>query len=307
MIDYTRGPKMHPEGQEEDWLKGRGITLEQLRAFVTVAQYGGFGRASEVLARTQSTLSVGLKRLEEDVGCRLIERRQGHVVGLTEEGRRLLPAARDILHRTSRAINALRTSSLEGKVSLGVPDDFAVSNLHRVISLCLEENPGLRVEVTAASSVVLSKMAEKHLLDVVILKGIAGQPVVSEAEQVIQVEPLYWVSSGAIHFDDMVDIPLVTFLEGCVIRSSAVTALKSVGRPHYFAYVSGSFDNIKKAVISGLGVGILPKSALSEDLCVLAEGNGVPNLPSIQLVLSVTNSHELYEQFARYLSRSLGE
>lgn len=298
---------MQPESQDDFSLKGRGITLEQLRAFVTVAQYGGFGRASDVLARTQSTLSVALKRLEEDIGCRLIERRQGHVIGLTDEGRRLLPAARDILQRTSRAINSLMASSLEGKVALGVPDDFAVGNLHRVISLCLEENPGLRVEVTAASSAVLSRMAEQQLLDVVILKGIAGQPVVSKAEQVIQVEPLYWVSSGALHFDDMSDIPLVTFLEGCVIRNSAITALNSVGRTHYFAYVSGSFDNIKKAVISGLGVGILPKSALSEELFVLSDANGVPNLPSIQLVLSASQSSELYEQFARYLSRSLIE
>ncbi|WP_447553559.1 LysR family transcriptional regulator [Vreelandella sp. EE22] len=298
---------MQPESQDEVSLKGRGITLEQLRTFVTVAQYGGFGRASDVLARTQSTLSVGLKRLEEDIGCRLIERRQGHVIGLTDEGRRLLPAARDILQRTSRAINSLMTSHLEGKVTLGVPDDFAVGNLHRVISLCLEENPGLRVEVTAASSAVLSRMAEQQLLDVVILKGIAGQPVVSNAEQVIQVEPLYWVSAGALHFDDMNDIPLVTFLDGCVIRSSAVTALNGVGRSHYFAYVSGSFDNIKKAVMSGLGVGILPRSALSQELFVLSEANGVPNLPSIQLVLSASQSSELYEQFARYLSRSLIE
>lgn len=302
-----RGASMQSEHQDAFSLKGRGITLEQLRAFVTVAQYGGFGRASDVLARTQSTLSVGLKRLEEDIGCRLIERRQGHVIGLTEEGRRLLPAARDILQRTSRAINSLKTSSLEGKVALGVPDDFAVGNLHRVISLCLEDNPGLRVEVTAASSTVLSRMAEQQLLDVVILKGLAGQPVVSNAEQVIQVEPLYWVSSGALHFDDLRDIPLVTFLDGCVIRNSAITALNGVGRSHYFAYVSGSFDNIKKAVISGLGVGILPKSALSEELCVLSEANGVPNLPSIQLVLSASQSSELYEQFARYLSRSLIE
>lgn len=295
------------ESLRDERLKGRGITLEQMRAFVFVAEYGGFGRAGEELGRTQSTLSIGLRRLEEDIGCRLIERRQGHVVGLTEEGRRLLPAARDILHRTSRAINSLRKSSLEGKVALGVPDDFAVGNLHRIISLCLEENPGLRVEVTAASSSVLSMMSEKQLLDVVILKGIVGQPVVSEAEHIIRVEPLFWVGSGATHFDEIREVPLVTFPEGCVIRNSAVTALKNVGRPHYFSYVSGSFDNIKKAVASGLGIGILPKSSLSEDLCVLSEENGVPDVPSIQLVLSVTKSGYLYERFTRYLSHALIE
>ncbi|WP_252107184.1 MULTISPECIES: LysR family transcriptional regulator [unclassified Halomonas] len=293
--------------QDEQRLSERGITLEQLRTFVCIAQEGGFGRASEVLARTQSTLSAGLKRLEEDVGCRLIERRQGHVIGLTDEGRRLLPAARDILQRTSRAIGALKTPSLEGRIALGVPDDFAIHNLHRVISLCLAENPGLRVEVTAASSSVLSHMMDEQRLDVVILKGIAGQPVVSSAERVIQVEPLYWVSAGAAHFDEMGEVPLATFMEGCVIRQSAVAALNAVGRPHYFAYVSGSFDNVKKAVASGLGVGILPQSALTDELVVLDEGNGVPTLPAIQLVLSASSSRALCERFAGYLGRALGE
>ncbi len=287
---------------QDECLMGRGITLEQLRAFVFVAKYNGFGRAGEELRRTQSTLSASLRRLEEDIGCRLIERRQGHVVGLTEEGLRLLPAARDILHRTSRAINSLTKSSMEGKVTLGVPDDFEIDNIHKIISLSFEENPGLRVEVTAAPSAVLARMAQEQLLDVIILKGIAGQPVVTDTERVIRVDPLHWVGSGATHFDELQEVPLVTFPEGCVIRNSAVSALKEVGRPYYFSYVSGSFESIKKAVLSGLGVGLLPKSALSDELYILSEENGVPDVPTIQLVLSVTKSGHLYERFSRYLS-----
>lgn len=289
-----------------DRIEGRGITLEQLRAFVFIAEFGGFGRAGEELGRTQSTLSAGLRRLEEDVGCRLIERRQGHILGLTEEGRQLLPAARDILQRTNRAIGALKKDNLKGRVALGVPDDFEVRNLHGIISMCLEENPDLRVEITAASSTVLSAMAAQQRLDVVILKGMAGQPLISEAERILRVEQLYWVGSGASHFGDMDEVPLVTFPDGCVIRKCAVSALEHVGRPYYFSYVSGSFDNIRSAAASGLGIGLLPKSALSEDLYVLTPEDGAPSVPAIQLVLSVTRPGKLYKLFTSYIDRGLG-
>ncbi|CDH04707.1 Putative LysR family transcriptional regulator (fragment) [Xenorhabdus bovienii str. oregonense] len=66
-----------------DRLSGRGITLEQLRAFVYVATYGGFAKAGEELGRSQSTLSFSIKRLEEDIGCRLIDRRHGYLIELT--------------------------------------------------------------------------------------------------------------------------------------------------------------------------------------------------------------------------------
>lgn len=287
--------------EQMERIEGRGITLEQLRTFVFIADYGGFGRAGEELGRTQSTLSAGLRRLEEDVGCRLIERRQGLILGLTQEGRQLLPAARDILQRTNRAIGALKNHRLKGRVTLGVPDDFEVRNLQRIISRCLGENTGLRVEVVAASSSVLSSMAGQQLLDVVILKGLAGQPLICDAEKVLRVEPLCWVSGAAVGVQDRQELPLVTFPDGCVIRRCAVSALEHVGRPYYFAYVSGSFENIRSAAASGLGIALLPASALSAELHVLGPEHGVPSVPAIQLVLSVMRPGELYERFSEYI------
>lgn len=290
---------------QADQFAGRGITLEQLRIFVFIADYGGFARAGEELGRTQSTLSAGLRRLEDDIGCRLIERRQGHILGLTEEGRQLLPAARDILSRTNRAIGALKKPHMQGRIALGVPDDFDIKHLHDIIALCLEENPGLRIEITAASSAVLSGMAAQQQLDVVIFKTMAGQPLVSGSDSILRVEPLYWVSSGAVHIGDMTDVPVVTFPAGCVIRQCAVEALQQVGRPYFFSYVSGSFDNVRKACISGLGIALLPASALSDELYILTPEQGVPAVPAIQLVVSVARPGKLYTLFSRYIDRAL--
>lgn len=289
-----------------DRMAGRGITLEQLRAFVFIAEYGSFGAAGEALGRTQSTLSAGLRRLEEDIGCRLIERKQGHILGLTGEGRVLLPAARDILARTSRAIGALNKRDLQGQITLGVPEDIEISNLHSIVSLCLAENPGLRVKITAASSPVLTAMAARQLLDIIITKGIAGQPLVAESDRILRVETLHWVSAAVPDFSALDEVPLVTFPEGCVIRHAAVTALEQVGRRYYFSYVSGAFNNIHSAAATGLGIALLPKSALSDDLHVLTPEDGAPSVPAIQLVMSITRPGKLYRLFAGYIDRGLG-
>lgn len=289
-----------------DRIEERSVTLEQLRTFVFIAEHGSFVSAGEKLGRTQSTLSASLRRLEMVVGCRLIERRQGLFLGLTEDGQQLLPAAYDILKRTNVAIGALKKVHLKGHVVLGVPDDFHMANLHKIISLCLEENPGLRVEIISASSTVLSAMAAQQQLDVVILKSLAGQPLTSKLERVLNVEPLHWMSSNAIqHFSEMKEVPLVTFPDGCVLRKCAMTTLEDIKQPYYLSYVSGSFDNIRRAVVSGLGISLLPRSSLSDDLHILTQEGGAPPVPAIQLVINVTRSGKLYKFFSRYINQNI--
>ena len=282
---------------------GRGVTLEQLRAFVFIAEQGCFGRAGEILGRTQSTLSASLKRLEEEIGCRLINRRQGHILGLTDEGRMLLPAARDILVRMTRAMQSIKTPLLSGKITFGVPDDFCTSELHKIIVLCLLENPGLRIEVTSAASATLAKLFEQMKLDIVILKEVAGQPIVTGLEAVLCIEPLYWVSGIGTQFHYLREIPLVTFPSGCVIRKCATEALERVGKAYYCSYTSGSFENIKSAAKDGIGIALLPENTLTDDLRVITSEQGAPDVPAIQWVLRATSQRPQYQRFAQYLQR----
>ncbi|MDX7999843.1 LysR family transcriptional regulator [Xenorhabdus sp. Reich] len=284
---------------------GRGITLEQLRAFVFVATHGGFAKAGEELGRTQSTLSLSIKRLEEDIGCRLIDRRQGYIIGLTDEGKQLLPAAKDILSRMTQALQSVKKSQLKGRIALGVPDDFGIKNLHEAISWCLAEYPGLKIEITAASSAVLTDLLGKRQLDMAITKEMAGQPINANNRSILYIDSLHWVASRAEYFNKIQEIPLVIFAEGCVIRNCAVKALEHVGKPYFFAYVSSSFENIKSAVEHGIGIGLLPHSALTDDLYILSSEHGAPSVPEIQLVLHITAQGELYTLFADYLRRSL--
>lgn len=110
-------------------LNDRRITLEQLRAFVAVAEELDFQRASHHLGRSQSALTQSLQKLEDILECRLIARRRGQVEDVTENGKRLLPLAEEILSRLSAAVDSFRQPALQGRIRLGVPDDFPLGNI----------------------------------------------------------------------------------------------------------------------------------------------------------------------------------
>jgi DNA-binding transcriptional LysR family regulator len=296
----------------------RRVTLEHLRAFVCVAEDGGFQRASRELHRSQSAITQSLQKLEEILGSRLIERRQGHVVGLTPAGERLLPSARDILARLGDAVGTLQRPELSGRIALGVPDDVRVGDLHGAISRCLGLNRGLRVEVTSTLSSHVASLLEEGRLDIGILKttaapgeaGPAGRGLASNGpapngpaggERTLRVEPLHFVAARRIAAGDLDELPLVAFPEGCAYRAAALRALARAGTAVYLAYVSASYENISNAVSAGLGVAALPVGAIAPDHVVLSAADGFPALPPVRLVLIVRSRGALFDRFADVL------
>lgn len=293
--------------RSESGREARRITLEHLRAFVGVVEGGGFQNASRDLCRTQSAVTQSLQKLEEILDCRLLERRQGHVVGLTAAGERLLPSARAILARLSDAVATLRKPELSGRIALGVPDDFKVADIHGAISRCLGLNPRLRIEVMSVLSSQVAHLLKEGLLDVGLLKTTVNhrQPVVGVPDdRILRVEPLHWVGNSRVHASSFDELPIVTFPDGCAYRQAALEALGGAGRPAYFSYVSASYENIRSAVSAGLGIGILPHGAIAQDHVVLGPAEGFPDLPSVQLRLIVRSRGVLFERFADFLQVS---
>lgn len=280
-------------------LDSRRLTLEHLRAFVCVAEDGGFQRASEQLHRSQSAVSQSLQKLEDIVGCRLLERRQGHVLGLTAAGERLLPLASDVLARMSDAVATLRRPELAGRIALGVPDDFPLVDIIGAVSRSLTVNRNLRVEVTSAQSSQILRQLGEGRLDLGIFNTMlpAGALAVGR-ERSLRTEPLCWVGARGLAPGAFAELPLVGFPDGCTHRAAALAALGRIGRPAYFAYVSASHANIRSAIAAGLGFGILPEDAVGRDLAVLGAGDGLPELPAVRLTMVIASPGGLFEQFA---------
>ena len=100
------------------------LDLDLLRTFVAIAEVKNLTRAGERLGRTQSAVSLQLRRLEDRLGVTLFTRDPRRVV-LTGEGEALLPQARQMLRLNDEILAGLRGDDLAGEVRLGAPEDFA--------------------------------------------------------------------------------------------------------------------------------------------------------------------------------------
>jgi DNA-binding transcriptional LysR family regulator len=130
-----------------------GTTLDPLllKSFVAVIESGSFTRAGERVHLSQSTVSQQLRRLEEQLGCALIDR-SGRYMVATEDGERLLGYARRLLGLMEEAVEQLREGQVEGELRIGVPEDFASDRLTPALAALARAHPAIRLEVTSGLS-----------------------------------------------------------------------------------------------------------------------------------------------------------
>jgi DNA-binding transcriptional LysR family regulator len=285
----------------------RRITLEQLRFFVAIADEGGFVPASALLGRSQSAITQSFRKLEDAIGCRLLTRRQGHVLGLTAEGNRLLLSARDILARVGHAVRMVREPSLTGELHLGVPDDFDIGDIHGALARSRDSNPKLRLHVVSALSATIEGFLLAGDLDIAIFNMSADRdpPVPPSAYEILRSEPLCWFADGIRSFDEIEVLPLVVFPEGCPYREDAVRSLKRYSKPYALSYVSASYENIRKAVSAGMGIAPLVRSATSQDHVQLGPDQGFPDLPTVNLVMVQHSRKDMVDRFAAFLRQAM--
>jgi DNA-binding transcriptional LysR family regulator len=140
------------------------LGFELLRAFVAVADCGGFHRAAERLNLTQSTISQQIKRLELETK-RPLFRRTTRSVTLTDDGEMFLGDARRLLQLEEVARQRLATPRLSGTVRLGVVEEIAGGSLPSALGRFAAIHPKSRIDRSSASSSSIesgSAMAAAH-------------------------------------------------------------------------------------------------------------------------------------------------
>jgi DNA-binding transcriptional LysR family regulator len=256
------------------------LDLDLLRSFVSVIDAGGFTRAGERVHRTQSTVSQQIRRLEGDVGSPLLHR-DGKRVRPTEEGERLLSYARRILALAEEACDVVSRPSGEGVVRLGLPEDFVAYRLTEMLSEFARSKPDLRLDVRCGKSERMRRALERSELDLALLKR---DPVETGGIASWR-ERLRWVTSRGRPVDSRDPLPLAVFEQGCLYRNRAIHALEMVGRSWHITYTSPSILAIQAAVSAGLGIGILPETAILPQHAVLAAEAGLPPIGDTALTL----------------------
>lgn len=262
------------------------LDIDQLRTFVAIAETGGFTRAAEVVHKTQSAVSMQMKRLEERIGKPIFER-DGRASKLTDEGERLLDYARRIVKLNAEAMSSVASASLSGRVRLGVPDDYADRYLPEIMARFSRTHPGVELSVRCEPSGELTKAIEAGEIDLAIVTNCDKM----RSAEIFRRERLLWITSSRHSIHQEEPLPLALSRPPCAWRSVAVARLDEINRPYRILYTTANTGAIAAAVLAGLAVSVFPESALRPGIRVLGPGDGFPNLPAFDIGL-LRNPHE---------------
>jgi DNA-binding transcriptional LysR family regulator len=259
------------------------LEIDLLRSFVAVAAHRNFTHAARTIGRTQSAVSLQIKRLEDIVGKRLFDRSR-QSVSITHIGEGLLVYANRILAANDAALSHIQRPEAEGLVRLGAPDDYATYLLPQVLAGITKDHPRLQFEVTCDNASDLLPMLDRGDLDIVV----ATHPLSAVAGQIARHEPLHWVASPNYVDDPKTPLSLVLFPSGCVCRDIALDALKKIDRSWHVAYSTRSIGLMEKAMLESSGVSVMEASIIPPSLKIIDVQPGFPALPEV--VISVHQS-----------------
>lgn len=257
------------------------LDLDLLRSFVSIVETGSFTRAGDRLGRTQSTISLQVKRLEDQIG-RAVFARTPRSLSLTPEGERLLGPARQLLRVNDAAIAELFEPNMTGQVRLGVPEDFATAHLPAVLAAFAEAHPLVELAVTCDLTLNLLDSFHDGAFDLVLIKREPSAPL--EGVRVWR-EPLVWVARDPLAAEGLETVPLIVSPEPCVYRKRAIAALDAIGRKWRVAYTSTSLAGSQSAVNAGLGITVLPREMVPPYLTPIVDNPGLPSLYDTEIAL----------------------
>jgi DNA-binding transcriptional LysR family regulator len=252
---------------------------DQLRTLVAIAETGSFTRAADEVHKTQSAVSMQMKRLEETLGRTLFEK-DGRLSRLTPDGLRLVEYGRRLLRLNEEAVASFRAPGLSGHVRLGTPDDY-IANLPEILARFARQHSSVEVTIMCEPTQELLKRIDANDIDLSIITYVQHAP----RARVFRRERLLWVTSDRHCAHEEPVVPLALGRPQCNWRGAAILALDTVGRRHRIVFTSWNASVVGQAVVEGLAVSVLPESALRPGMRVLRAEDGFPELPYAEVAL----------------------
>jgi len=250
---------------------------ELLKAFVAVADNRSFTRAATMLNRTQSAVSMQIKRLEDRLGVVLLQRSKSRV-DLSPTGEDLLGYARRILTLSDEAIARLGERKIAGIVRLGVMDDYGTAVMPPLLADFMADHPAIHVEMeTGLTSTMPARLGEAY--DLVIAMHPEGH---NEGEFLRREQAVWAVGAEPIEASD--PLPVALYPRGCLFRDWAMAALDDAKRPWRLAFVSRSAA-VEQIAAQGLAVTVVKAGTFPARLRPLSERDGMPPLPGAEIRL----------------------
>ena len=259
-----------------------GIHLDSdlLRTFVAVAETGNFTRAADQVRRTQSAVSMQIKRLEESVGAALFERGPRGVL-LTRKGSELIANARRIVALLDETAASLHTAPLDGPVRIGIPEEYSYAILSRALNAFSRQHPKVEITVRYAHSASQKAAIDSGELDLAVVFEWQDN---SDGE-VLMRDPTVWATSTQHSAHEETPLPVALYSRAGWCKDFAIKSLEQRGLAYRIACTSDTTGGLKLAVASGLAVAPVSRSNIPADCRELTAADGFGDIDSSNVVL----------------------
>ncbi|ODT70582.1 MAG: hypothetical protein ABS75_11945 [Pelagibacterium sp. SCN 63-23] len=279
------------------------LDLDQLQSFCAIADCGSFTEAARRVNKTQSAVSMQIKRLEERLGHSLLTR-DGRSVTLTHHGEVLYERSRKMLRTNAEILDHFNDRDLAGSIRFGVPDDYAVRLLPVILSSFQRTHPKIAVDVSCMASEQLLEGMKAGRYDLIVFTQGTDQ----NFGELFRTEKMFWVASHGGRALATEPLAIACGPQCCIWRKDAMEALERTGKDYRVAYTSSNATAISSAVLSDLAVGFLPESALQPGMRVIGDDQDLPRLADAQIAL-MRGSHAyggIYDALANHIVQSMG-
>src|SRR5262245_2660178 len=206
------------------------LDIDLLRTFIAIVDTGSFTRAADEVGRTQSAVSMQVRRLEELTGRELFLR-NGRQNRLSPDGERMLEYARRIVRLNNEAMAMFHQPDVAGLVRLGTPEDYADRFLPEILAGFAQSHPLVQVDVDCASSIQLAERTRRGDLDLSLLTISAHV----QADMIVRTERLVWVTSIRHNVQERDVLPVALAHSGCSWRSTVLDTIENLGRTYRIA------------------------------------------------------------------------
>lgn len=259
------------------------LDVDAVKAFVAIADFQSFTRAAAALATTQGAISVKLRRLEDRLGQKLIERTPRRV-RLSAQGAVFLEAARDFLAAHDRAI--ARLSAVRRRFALGIATHVGGLELPTLLARLNAYDPALTIEVRLDDSRDLIDALDRGEIDAAIIRRDDDR----RNGKVLAPEHFGWFATPEFVYRAGEPLRLAASSPSCGIRNIATRALEAAGISWTEVFLGcGSFA-VADAVTAGLAAAVFPCRLAPAGTVEVSRRFGLPALPSSEIVLLSTLS-----------------
>jgi DNA-binding transcriptional LysR family regulator len=256
----------------------RPLDLDTVVTFALVADLKSFTRAAEATGATQSAVSLKLKRLEQRLGRRLLERTP-RAVRLTADGESFLDRARELIVAHDRAV----ASSTEPppRLAIGISDHVAGSELASLLARVAAFDPRLLLEVTIGFSRVLLDTFDRGALDAVVVRREGNR---RDGERLFTDE-FAWFAAPEFRHRAGQPLRLASLAAPCGVRAMAIRALDRADSEWVETFVGGGVTALAAAVAAGLGVAVFARRVAPPGAIDVGATLGLPRLGRSSVVL----------------------